>query len=120
MKPHSIAILVFYLFILSSSTTSYARLLRSKKDAGIAKTEEERTLSSSWTKDIIQQDDDGDANNNTTSTTPQTRVVGGTIASKGDFPWFVAPKDSLFLCGASLIHNDIGLSAAHVSLTHSR
>jgi secreted trypsin-like serine protease len=41
---------------------------------------------------------------------PGTRIVGGTQTAQGKYPWFVNWAGS---CGASLIHDDIILSAAH-------
>ena len=43
---------------------------------------------------------------------PETRVVGGTIAAQGDFPWFVASA-GFVSCGGSLVYEDVFLSAAH-------
>lgn len=39
------------------------------------------------------------------------KVVGGTAAGAQEYPFFSRWGG----CGATLIHNDIGLSAAHVS-----
>mmetsp|Transcript_41989 Transcript_41989/g.100922 ORF Transcript_41989/g.100922 Transcript_41989/m.100922 type:complete len:710 (-) Transcript_41989:1089-3218(-) len=47
------------------------------------------------------------------ASTPQTRIVGGTTSSPGQFPYFV----DIAGCGASLISPSIVLSAAHCSDT---
>ena len=62
---------------------------------------------------LLEDPDRQKVKENKERTSPQTRVVGGTIASKGEFPWFVAPKGYLFLCGGSLVYEDLVLSAAH-------
>lgn len=45
-----------------------------------------------------------------------TRIVGGSPASSNEFPYFIRWGG----CGATLIHNDIALGAAHVSHPHWR
>jgi secreted trypsin-like serine protease len=45
---------------------------------------------------------------------PTTRIVGGTNAKPGEYPFFVQWMG----CGASLIWEDIVLTAAHVSKGH--
>ena len=47
------------------------------------------------------------------ASTPQTRIVGGTTSSPGQFPYFV----DIAGCGASLISPSVVLSAAHCSDT---
>jgi secreted trypsin-like serine protease len=43
---------------------------------------------------------------------PEPRIVGGQNADINEYPWFTAWGKS---CGATLIHDDILLTAAHVS-----
>lgn len=40
------------------------------------------------------------------------RIAGGTLTETGDAPWYISPTGSTF-CGASLIYEDVGLTAAH-------
>jgi hypothetical protein len=47
-----------------------------------------------------------------TNMAPETRIIGGSLAPSGQFPWFAASTGNYF-CGASLIHKDILLTAAH-------
>ena len=51
------------------------------------------------------------ASSNETSIEIQPRVVGGVKASADDYPWFAASIGST--CGASLVHEDVLLTAAH-------
>jgi len=44
------------------------------------------------------------------------RIVGGTPAAPGDFPFYVSSL-GLFLCGGTLIYEDIVLTAAHCTDT---
>jgi V8-like Glu-specific endopeptidase len=48
----------------------------------------------------------------TTEASSLYRIVGGSRVSNGDFPFFAYPSGSK-LCGATLIHGDILISAAH-------
>lgn len=43
---------------------------------------------------------------------PDARIVGGKDANFNEYPWFTTWGTS---CGATLIHEDILLTAAHVS-----
>ena len=43
------------------------------------------------------------------------RIVGGSPASPGEYPYFIQWGG----CGATLIHNDVALGAAHVSVESS-
>lgn len=45
------------------------------------------------------------------------RIVGGSIASQGDYPWFAYLSD--IGCGAVLIHEDILLSGTFARTTGS-
>jgi len=40
-------------------------------------------------------------------------IVGGTPSASGTYPFFATPENSLGLCGATLIHADILMTAAH-------
>jgi V8-like Glu-specific endopeptidase len=42
------------------------------------------------------------------------RIVGGTPAEVGEYPWYAVPARN-YMCGASLIHPDILLTVAHCS-----
>uniref|UniRef100_A0A7S3L5E3 Peptidase S1 domain-containing protein n=1 Tax=Amphora coffeiformis TaxID=265554 RepID=A0A7S3L5E3_9STRA len=42
----------------------------------------------------------------------QPKIAGGTVAQAGVAPWYISPTGETF-CGASLIYQDIGLTAAH-------
>jgi trypsin len=45
---------------------------------------------------------------------PIPRIIGGTVVNPGDYPWFTSiTSDSPVLCGASLVANDILITAAH-------
>ena len=96
------------LLVTMVTSPTHARFLRS---SGV----DIDSSSSSWNKthptnlhDVQEKD-----------MSPETRVVGGTLASENDFPWFVASTGGYF-CGGSLLHSDIVMTAAHVSFTHSR
>ena len=40
------------------------------------------------------------------------RIVGGTLAGDGEFPFYAIPNGD-YLCGSAMIHDDILISAAH-------
>jgi trypsin len=44
---------------------------------------------------------------------PEQRIVGGELAAPGAYPSYAIPDFSDGLCGATLIHSDILISAAH-------
>ena len=46
------------------------------------------------------------------ATDPSARIVGGQDADEFEYPWYVSWGRS---CGATVIHDDILLTAAHVS-----
>lgn len=41
------------------------------------------------------------------------KIYGGSDAGQSEFPSFVFPQGQTFLCGATLIHEDIAITAAH-------
>ena len=43
------------------------------------------------------------------------KIAGGTLAAEGEFPWYISPTLGNF-CGASLIHADVALTAAHCNV----
>ena len=45
----------------------------------------------------------------------QPRIIGGTPVDKGSYPSYAIPISGYGLCGATLIHDDILLSAGHCS-----
>lgn len=53
------------------------------------------------------------AADNDASDDVELQIVGGTEASVGQFPFFVQASDTEFLCGGSLVAEDVVLSAAH-------
>jgi trypsin len=55
------------------------------------------------------------ANHLRVKTTVVERIVGGELASPGDYPWFISSTGNYF-CGASLIYPDVALTAAHCIL----
>lgn len=40
------------------------------------------------------------------------KIAGGELADEGDYPWYISPISTTF-CGASLIHEDVAMTAAH-------
>ena len=46
---------------------------------------------------------------------PDVRIVGGSPAGSNEFPYFILFDG----CAATLVHEDIALTAAHVSAHHS-
>ena len=49
----------------------------------------------------------------------ETRIVGGDFAPSGKYPWFVASTGNYF-CGASLISEDVLLTAAHCAAAFTK
>ena len=71
-----------------------------------------RFLSSGWNKHSDESTTLHDLQEKDMS--PESRIVGGVLASEKEFPWYVASStDFGYLCGGSLIHEDLVLTAAH-------
>jgi trypsin len=61
----------------------------------------------------IRRIDEEDSENRSLQVDIQPRIVGGSITSGTEHPYFAIPINGRGLCGATLIHSDILVSAAH-------
>lgn len=49
----------------------------------------------------------------TTTNLVEAHIVGGRLATQGDYPWLIKSVDGFGTCSATLIHSDMALTAAH-------
>ena len=90
------------------------RVLRRSSRSAAEKANMEPELS----KSLFSERPQGTTNITTTATnvTKTTRIVGGTTAAQGAYPFFAIPKTSAYgvgLCGSVKIWDDVLLTAAH-------
>ena len=95
-----------------------ASLRGTPEDHLLAETDLERQLGMKKQRNIPTNNHKHKHNHHKFYTGPQpsnygTRIVGGNNAMPGEYPWFVSWGG----CGASLIHDDIVLSAAHCEVS---
>lgn len=43
----------------------------------------------------------------------EPQILGGTLATDGEFPWYINSFNSGALCGGALVYEDVVLTAAH-------